>query len=94
MRVSRTLLAFAALLLATACNPTSPDPVAPGATSVSSSVAGEGGIGQIGSGNATVSGTSQDGPGQIGSGNSIAADSTITPSSTAERGVGQFGSGN
>jgi hypothetical protein len=94
MRVSRTLLAFVALLLFTACNPTSPDPVAAGGTSGSKSVAGDGGIGQIGSGNATTNAAGQDGPGQIGSGNGVSPDSTFTPSSTPQGGIGQIGSGN
>jgi len=74
MRVSRTLPALVALLLATACSGAA-DLVAPENAAVSSTEA-DGGIGQIGSGN-TVAGDSTSAPssapaggiGQFGSGN-------------------------
>lgn len=78
MRVSRTLLAFAALLftLVAACGPSSQEIVAPGATSANSDVT-EGGTGQMGSGNAVApdstppsnSTTERGGIGLLGSGN-------------------------
>ena len=76
MRVSRTLLALAALLLVTACSADSPELVAPTSTSASTTIA-DGGIGMSGSGNAvapdttstTNSTTERGGIGMIGSGN-------------------------
>ncbi|HEX7239086.1 MAG TPA: hypothetical protein VF263_02370 [Longimicrobiaceae bacterium] len=54
MRVSRTLLVFAALLSLAACGSASGDLLAPGAKTSSQQVA-DGGLGQIGSGNITSS---------------------------------------
>jgi hypothetical protein len=67
MRVSRTPLAFAAVLLVAACGTSSPQIVAPESTS-------KDGVGQFGSGNAiaadtTSSPTAERGVGQFGSGN-------------------------
>lgn len=95
MRISRTLPAFAALLLVTACSTDSAEILTPVAENSAKSG------GWIGSGNytagdstSTPSATAERGLGWSGSGNYVASDSTSTPSSTTTSGIGQFGSGN
>ena len=88
MRVSRTLLALAALLLVAACG-TSSEIVAPESTLNSGTWIRSGnyveeGPGQIGSGNAVATAPGQGGTGQMGSGNFVAS----------SYGIGQIGSGN
>lgn len=76
MRVSYTSLAVAALLFVTACGTNSPQLVAPNTTSANT-VAGDGGAGLIGSGNAIATDTTattnstaeRGGLGLMGSGN-------------------------
>jgi hypothetical protein len=101
MHAARVSLAIA-VLLAAACGD-SPEVVAPESTLKSggwigsgNSVVtepGQGGIGQIGSGNSIADPTfttERGGAGLIGSGNSATPDSAFT----AERGIGWSGSGN
>lgn len=75
MRVSYTPLAFAALLLVTACSADSPEIVAPTSTSANTTIT-TGGIGWSGSGNSiagdstgTAASTAERGIGWSGSGN-------------------------
>ncbi len=102
MRVSRTLLAFAALLLVTACSTDSPDVFRPAPELVRPAATPERGLGWSGSGNYvgidstfTASFAADGGIGMIGSGNASALDTTSTTNSTTERGgIGMSGSGN
>lgn len=97
MRISRTLLALAALLLATACSAQHAEIVVPDSTPAHDSGT------WIGSGNTVASDTTappvsaaeRGGAGLIGSGNSVAPDTTQPASAGADRGgLGLMGSGN